>query len=47
LAEGCQVRVLVYGQIEGRHFFYDEGIGVEQIRNVKVKGLSWFFTRKK
>ena len=46
LKEGCQVRVLVYGQKEDA-IFDDDGITIQQIRNVKVKGLSWFFTRKK
>jgi glycosyltransferase involved in cell wall biosynthesis len=46
LQEGCQVRVLVYGQKEDA-VFEDEGITIQQIRNVKVKGLSWYFTRKK
>lgn len=46
LAEGCSVRVLVYGQ-EEEGFFEDNGIVVQQIRNVKFKGLSWWFTRKK
>jgi glycosyltransferase involved in cell wall biosynthesis len=46
LSQGCSVRVLVYGQKEDG-FFEDEGIQIQQIRNVKIKGLSWFFTRKK
>ena len=46
LEEGCQVRVLVYGQKE-EAIFDDDGIIIQQIKNVKVKGLSWFFTRKK
>ncbi len=46
LAEGCSVRVLVYGQKEER-IFEDHGILVQQIRNVKLKGLSWYLTRKK
>jgi glycosyltransferase involved in cell wall biosynthesis len=46
LAEGCSVRVLVYGQKEER-VFEDHGIVVQQIRNVKLKGLSWYLTRKK
>lgn len=46
LAQGCSVQVLVYGQKEDA-FFEDEGIQIQQIRNVKIKGLSWFFTRKK
>jgi glycosyltransferase involved in cell wall biosynthesis len=46
LAEGCSVRVLVYGQKE-ESIFDDSGIVVQQIRNVKFKGLSWWLTRKK
>ena len=46
LAEGCSVRVLVYGQ-NSEGIFDDNGITVQQIKNVKFKGLSWFFTRKK
>ncbi|TDE04592.1 glycosyltransferase family 4 protein [Flavobacterium hiemivividum] len=46
MAEGCSVRVLVYGQNE-ELIFDDNGICVQQIKNVKFKGLSWYFTRKK
>lgn len=46
LAEGCSVRVLVYGQNQ-EGVFDDDGICIQQIRNVKLKGLSWYFTRKK
>ncbi|MFV5703612.1 glycosyltransferase family 4 protein [Flavobacterium sp. XS2P12] len=46
LTEGCSVRVLVYGQKE-EGFFDDDGICIQQIRNVKLKGLSWYLTRKK
>jgi glycosyltransferase involved in cell wall biosynthesis len=46
LAEGCSVRVLVYGQNE-EGVFNDNGITIQQIRNVKFKGLSWWLTRKK
>ncbi len=46
LVEGCQVRVLVYGQKE-EAVFDDEGITIQQIQNVKLKGISWFLTRKK
>lgn len=46
LQQGCSVRVLVYGQKE-EGFFDDKGIAVQQIRNVKFKGLSWWLTRKK
>ncbi|SHG06663.1 Glycosyltransferase involved in cell wall bisynthesis [Flavobacterium segetis] len=46
LAEGCAVCILVYGQKEDK-LFDDNGICVQQIKNVKFKGLSWFFTRKK
>jgi glycosyltransferase involved in cell wall biosynthesis len=46
MGEGCSVRVLVYGQKE-EGVFEDNGIIIQQIRNVKFKGLSWWFTRKK
>jgi glycosyltransferase involved in cell wall biosynthesis len=46
LAQGCRVRVLVYGQKE-EGVFEDQGIIIQQIKNVKFKGLSWFLTRKK
>jgi glycosyltransferase involved in cell wall biosynthesis len=46
LAEGCSVRVLVYGQNQ-EGIFDDDGICIQQIRNVKFKGLSWYLTRKK
>ncbi|WP_456314114.1 glycosyltransferase family 4 protein [Pseudomonas shirazensis] len=46
LDQGVEVRVLVYGQKEDA-FFDDNGILIQQIKNVKIKGLSWFFTRKK
>lgn len=46
LAEGCSVRVLVYGQNE-EGVFDDNGICIQQISNVKFKGLSWFLTQKK
>jgi glycosyltransferase involved in cell wall biosynthesis len=46
VAQGIGVRVLVYGQNEDS-LFHDEGILVQQIKNVKCKGLSWFLTRKK
>lgn len=46
LQEGCSVRVLVYGQKE-EGVFEDEGILIEQIQNIKFKGVSWYLTRKK
>jgi glycosyltransferase involved in cell wall biosynthesis len=46
MAEGCLVRVLVYGQKE-ENVFDDNGITIQQIKNVKIKGLSWYLTRKK
>lgn len=46
LSAGVSVRILVYGQPED-NYFDDEGIFVQQIQNVKFKGLSWFLTRKK
>lgn len=45
-AQGCSVRVLVYAQKE-EGVFNDNGICIQQIRNIKFKGLSWYLTRKK
>ena len=46
VAAGCEVRVLVYGQDQDTTF-KDENVVIQQIKNIKIKGLSWFFTRKK
>jgi glycosyltransferase involved in cell wall biosynthesis len=46
LGQDVSVRVLVYGQKEDATFD-DNGILIQQIKNVKLKGLSWFLTRKK
>ena len=46
LSQNVEVRILVYGQKE-EGVFDDEGICVQQIKNIKLKGLSWFLTRKK
>ena len=46
LSEGHIVRVLAYGQREDR-LFDDSGVAVQQIKNIKFKGLSWLLTRKK
>jgi len=43
---GHAVRILVYGQKE-ETIFEDSGITIQLIKNVKIKGLSWYFTRKK
>lgn len=44
--QGCSVLVLVYGQKEDT-VFDDKGIAIHQIKNIKLKGLSWYLTRKK
>ncbi|MDI9308995.1 MAG: glycosyltransferase family 4 protein [Limnohabitans sp.] len=46
LALGHECRVLVYNQNSDGNFL-DEGVVIQQIKNVKVKGLSWYLTRKK
>lgn len=46
LAQGVSVRILVYAQKEDV-IFDDNGVVVQQIKNVKFKGLSWWLTRKK
>jgi len=43
---GVTVRILVYGQKIDSEFNL-EGIIIQQIKNVKAKGLSWWFTSKK
>ena len=46
IANGVETRVLVYGQnTDGE--FKDDNITIQQIKNVKIKGLSWYLTRKK
>jgi glycosyltransferase involved in cell wall biosynthesis len=45
-ALGHEVRILVYGQKEDA-VFEEDGIVIQQIKNVKIKGLSWYCTRKK
>jgi glycosyltransferase involved in cell wall biosynthesis len=46
VAAGCEVRVLVYGQ-EQDAVFQDSNVIIQRIKNIKIKRLSWFFTRKK
>ncbi|MEZ7503837.1 glycosyltransferase family 4 protein [Flavobacterium sp. Arc2] len=46
VAAGCEVRVLVYGQDQDA-VFKDDSVVIQCIKNVKIKGLSWFFTQKK
>ncbi|WP_372744866.1 glycosyltransferase family 4 protein [Lutibacter sp.] len=46
IAEGCEVLIIVFRQTKDA-VFYDEGIEIHQIKNVKLKGLSWWLTRKK
>ncbi|MBF4486030.1 glycosyltransferase family 4 protein [Flavobacterium sp. CSZ] len=46
LSKGISVRVLVYGQKED-NIFDDSGIIIQQIKNIKFKGVSWLLTRKK
>ncbi|UYW00504.1 glycosyltransferase family 4 protein [Flavobacterium agricola] len=43
---GHQVRVLVYGQKQDA-VFSEGNLYIQQIKNVKLKGLSWYLTRKK
>ncbi|CAM3383746.1 Glycoside hydrolase [Flavobacterium longum] len=45
-ALGYQPLVLVYGQDRDEHF-EENGVSFYRVRNVKIKGLSWYFTRKK
>jgi glycosyltransferase involved in cell wall biosynthesis len=46
LDQGHTVRILLYQQNQDREFD-DNGTIVQCIKNVKIKGLSWYFTRKK
>lgn len=46
LLYGWTVRILAYGQATDA-VFEDDGIIIQQIKNVKFKGLSWWLTRKK
>jgi glycosyltransferase involved in cell wall biosynthesis len=43
---GHEPLILVYGQ-DSDAFFEDNGLSVYQIKNVKIKGLSWYLTRRK
>lgn len=44
--EGVKVTLLIYGQNEDCNF-QEGGITYYLIKNVRIKGVSWFFTRKK
>ena len=44
--QGHSARVLLYGQ-EKEGCFEDDGVIVQQIKNVQWKGFSWYLTRKK
>ena len=46
LEQGHTVRILLYQQNQDKEFD-DNGVIVHCIKNVKIKGLSWYFTRKK
>ncbi len=46
LAQGISVRVVVYGQ-KVDNVFEENGIIIQQIKNIKFKGISWLLTRKK
>src|SRR4051812_32638219 len=43
---GHMVSVFVYSQASDESFTH-KGIQLHKIKNIKVKGLSWYFTRKK
>lgn len=45
-ALGHEVVILVYEQKEDA-VFWDKAVEVYQIKNVKIKGISWYLTRKK
>lgn len=46
LRQGVTVSVLVYGQ-DSDGIFTEEGITVYRIKNIRIKGFSWYLTRKK
>ncbi|KDN56043.1 glycosyltransferase family 4 protein [Flavobacterium seoulense] len=46
LQQGCEIRILVYAQKE-EAVFDDDGVIIQQIQNIKFKGISWYLTRKK
>lgn len=46
IAQGHHATVFVYGQSQDA-IFQEEGVKIYTIKNKKVKGLSWYFTRKK
>ncbi|AWG25394.1 glycosyltransferase family 4 protein [Flavobacterium kingsejongi] len=45
-ALGHEILVIVYGQKEDTEFM-DQEVQVHAVKNIKMKGLSWYFTRKK
>ena len=46
ILQGHEVVLLVYGQKRDQQF-KDDGIQFYAIKNVKLKGLSWYLTKKK
>lgn len=46
IIQGHEVVILIYGQKEDSNFI-DYGVQFYAIKNIKLKGLSWFLTRKK
>lgn len=46
IEHGNKVIIIIYGQKEDA-IFEEDGITFHQVKNVKIKGLSWYFTRKK
>ena len=43
---GHDVSILIYGQ-DADEVFTTGGLTIYRIKNIKIKGLSWYFTRKK
>jgi len=46
LKQGHEIKILVYGQNEDE-IFKENGIVFYKIKNIKIKGLSWFLTQKR
>ena len=46
IRQGCEVTLIIYGQDKDDYFEENE-ICFHVLRNVHIKGFSWYFTRKK
>jgi hypothetical protein len=46
VAAGCEVRIYFSLWARSRCCFKDENVVIQRIKNVKIKGLSWFYSKK-